>query len=361
MSMHRFVLLAGALCLNAGLAQSPSTAVQGAGQLSGGDARVGQTYTLYPGTPEALNVTLRGAEYSVGHFLIREGDLVPAAGQKLLLLHLSVQNPQKVARFTRGDSVTLTGVDSRGAEVKPEWNWFDEQTHAPVELTLKPAQKLEVIAVMKVDGRSSVPKLILNTSGNRVWRYDLRGTVKGLVAPYADPQSKDGSVALDVVQGRTGTYYPAELDVRLDRVETVSRPLLGQDVPEGGRLLVLYVTLRNPRPDPQTVTAWMVSPRVFDQDDQALPQASDAFLLGREQAIGGTLGAGKELAVRSVVRVPGGASPRRLELKVNDSRTFTFELPATIPAASAAGTVQGAAGCPGIHPCANAFIRPPLR
>lgn len=321
------LLLAALLGLTSAVAQQPSTAVQGTTQLAGGDAKVGQTVTLYPGTDLAMNFTLQSAEYSVGHWFDAEkNDYLPRVGEKLLILHATVQNPQKVDHFFRGDSFEVTGVDSKNTEVKPEWKWFDEKTHSAVEMNFKPAQKLDVIFLMKLDAAVSLPKLIVKTSNDKVWRYDLKGQIKGLPAPYADPAVKDGSAALDSIPGKVGTYYTSTFDLRLDKVEYTTKPLLDREAPEEGRLMVVYVTYKNPLQTPQLLQGWTIRPKAFDQDDLEVRESTNGFLTGRDQEIDSQIAPGKEITLRYVLPVTKGTEPKRLELAFDGGRTFAFDI-----------------------------------
>lgn len=326
----RLALFAALLSLPGTLAlagNTPSTTVQGTNQLAGGDAKLNQTVTLYPGTSEAMNFTLKSAEYAVGHWLTADkNDFLPKAGEKLLILHATIQNPQKGDHAFRGDHVAMTGVDSKNTEVKPEWSCYDEKTHAVVEMTFKPAQKLDVIYLMKLDATVSLPKLIVNTSNNKVWRYDLRGQIKGLAAPYADPASKDSSVALDTIAAKPGTYYNSLFDVRLDKVEYVTQPMLDREVPEAGRLMLVTVTYRNPLPTPQLLQGWTLKPKVFDQDDMEAQNGTNGFLAGRDQEVDGNIAPGKEITLRYVVPVTQGTEPKRLELAFDGGRTFSYDI-----------------------------------
>lgn len=318
-------LLTLALGLTTALAQN--TAVQGTNQLAGGDAKLGQTITLYPGTDQAMNFTLGSADYTVGHwFDTDKNDYLPKVGEKLLILHATVQNPQKVEHFWRGDGFDITGVDSKNTEVKPEWNWFDEKTHSPVSMTFKPAQKLDVVFLIKLDTKVSLPKLIVKTSNDKVWRYDLRGQIKGLAAPYADPAVKDGSAALDSIAAKVGLYYTSYFDLRLDKVEYATQPMLDKEAPAEGRLMLVYVTYKNPLPTPQMLQGWTIKPKVFDQDDLDVGESSNAFLVGRDQEIDSQIAPSKEISLRYVLPVTKGTEPKRVELAFNDGRTFSFDI-----------------------------------
>ncbi|WP_104992166.1 hypothetical protein [Deinococcus sp. NW-56] len=197
-----------ALPLLLGLTAAPAqNTVQGAGPLAGGEAALGKTYTLYLGTADALNFTLNRVEYLSGRFLTDPGtaderDYLREAGKKLVALHYSVQNPQKRDYNFRADSsLKVTGVDSDNKEVARTRGSmaYDEITRKTASMTLKPAQKINVISILELGSRASLPKLLVETNKatRAVWRYDLRGKVAALPYPFRDPGVPDGSAALD--------------------------------------------------------------------------------------------------------------------------------------------------------------------
>ena len=82
----------------------------GTEQLKGEYGLIGHTYTL--GKTNPWNITLKSAEYSVS--IVRSGDqaICPNREQKLLILHLTMHNPQKSLALLRFDTIHFTAVDA---------------------------------------------------------------------------------------------------------------------------------------------------------------------------------------------------------------------------------------------------------
>lgn len=325
------------LGLTASLAQNT---VQGAGQLAGGDGALGKTYTLYLGTPDALNFTLNKLEYLPGRFITDPGtnderDFLPAAGKKLVVMHYSVQNPQKKDINFRADySLKFTGVDSNNKDVPVARasRAYDEITRKSASMTLKPAQKINVISIMELDSRASLPKLMVETNKatKAVWRYDLSGKIAPLTDPFVDPAVKDGSAALD--QGiplKLNFYVPArEVDFKVNSVQYSPNDILDRKVPAGGKILLINLTFRNPHFRPFKIGNAFppVQVKVFDQDDMAGGQAGKLYFASRDEQLVGELGMNKEIGARLAVALPGGLTPKRLEFTDPNKRTFNVDL-----------------------------------
>lgn len=329
--------LAVSLGLTPQLVSAGVPAVQGTQQLKGGDGVIGQTYTLYPGTVDALNFTLGRLEYLSGHFLTDPGtpaerDGLRPAGKKLLIVHFTAHNPQGKERSFNGFSVFLSGVDSNGKTVRAAQGFYDEKTLKTVSLSLKPAQKINVVAALELDSRASLPKLLVETNRttHAVWRYDLNGKVAPVIELLRDPKVPDGSAALDtMIPGRLGVYYPGkELDFRVRSVQFSAEPQLGQAVPAGGRLLLVNLSFRNVHQRAARLGNAFppVRARVFDQDDLSGGVVSRLFLASRDQPVDASLDAGKEVETRLVVSLPAGMEAHRLQLEDVLGRTFTFDL-----------------------------------
>ena len=147
--------------------------------------------------------------------------------------------------------------------------WFDEATHSEVSLLLKPGQKIDVYTRIVLAADVSLPKLIVDDANNKVWRYDLKGQVTPLAAPFADPAVKDGSAALDEVPGKAGVFYPAVLDLRVDRVDVPATVPEGMDVGSDQRVVVVYLTFHNANLVPQSMVsgaAYSFAASLLDQD-----------------------------------------------------------------------------------------------
>ena len=304
--------------------------VQGTTQLAGGVATVGKTYTLFLGTTDAINYTIRKAEYSVGHFYKGgEDDIVPA-GYKALILHLTIQNPQKQERGISGGSIRFTGVDSKNQSVSGDGPWFDEATHSEVSLLLKPGQKIDVYTRIVLAADVSLPKLIVDDANNKVWRYDLKGQVTPLDAPFADPAVKDGSAALDEIPGKAGVFYPAVLDLRVDKVDAPATVPEGMDVGSDQRVVVVYLTFHNANLVPQSMVpgaAYSFAASLLDQDGIGADY-QHLYLGTRDRELGGDLPAGKDASARVLFAVGNDVVPTTLKLRLGGGlRFYTIALP----------------------------------
>ncbi|WP_425147254.1 hypothetical protein [Deinococcus sp.] len=304
--------------------------VQGTQQLAGGVATVGKTYTLFLGTTDAINYTIRKAEYSVGHFYKGNDDDIAPVGYKALILHLTIQNPQKQERSISGGSIRFTGVDSKNQSVSGDGPWFDEATHSDVSLSLKPGQKIEVYTRIVLAADVSLPKLIVDDAGGKVWRYDLKGQVTPLSAPFADPAVKDGSAALDEVPGKAGVFYPAVLDFRVDKVDVPTTVPEGMDVGSDQKVVVVYLTVHNANLVPQSMAAgpaYSFAASLLDQDGIGADY-QHLYLGTRDRELGGDLPAGKDASVRVLFAVGKDVVPTTLKLRLGGGlRDYAITLP----------------------------------
>ena len=188
--------------------QTAQTEVAGTTQLAGGEGVIGKTYTL--GKTQPLNFTLKSAEYTVSRINMGPNIYAPKADEKLLVLRFTVQNPKQNEVSLSYSSFKLTVVDNK--DVNHEFDSYiaREGTSDVLGINLKPAQKIEVYAVWPVPASGVTPKLIVaRDQDSPVLRYDLRGKIKPLPAPFADPADSSGATALGEVPASTGTYYPA--------------------------------------------------------------------------------------------------------------------------------------------------------
>lgn len=332
-----FIALPLVLGLTVALASSP--AVQGTQQLKGGDGQLGKTYTLNLGTPQALNFTLNKVNYLAGRFIGDPGtpderDYLQDSGKKLVVLHFSVQNPQKVKYRLRFDSVNITGVDSNNKEVTRARgsSIYDEISHKTINVDLQPAQKMNVIMLLSLDSRASLPKLMVeaNKATKAVWRYNLAGKITPVGDPFRDPSVPDGSASLDQGIPLNLNYsVPArEVDFKVTSLSYSPNDTLDLKVPAGGKILLINLSFRNPhfRPFRLGNAFPPVRVKVFDQDDIAGGQNGKLYFASRDQQLEGELNTGKEIGVRLAVALPGGLTPKRLEFTDALKRTYNIDM-----------------------------------
>jgi hypothetical protein len=304
--------------------------VQGATQQNGGEAQVGQTYTLFKGDG-ALNYQITKLEYSVGNYLYDGGtknDYLVAPDKKALVISLTVQNPNKTERGVDGGSIHFTGVDSKNNNVSGDGYWYEQGTLRPVSITLKPAQKITVFTRILMDADVSLPKLIVDDSNNAVWRYDLRGQVAPLPAPFADPSVPDGSSALTVFPAQFGAYYPGITNFRVDRVIYSSDTWFdGSPPPDGGRWLVVYFTVKNIAKAPSGIYGGSSRLSFVDQDGVESRKSDWVYRASRDANLEAIdLQPNQELQLRALIDVEKGVQPQKIRLIWNGSRTAELDV-----------------------------------
>jgi hypothetical protein len=312
---------------------------QGTTQLSGADAKVNQAYSVGQRSP--LNFTLKSAELSLASTAIGTNPFTTTSTQKLLLVRFSVQNPQKNDVELSTTSYRFTVVDSRDVNVSPEPFGSpiiarNGETDA-LRVQLKPAQRVDAYAVFVVSGQGTLPKLIVQRTGEEkapVLRYDLRPILKGLRAPFAD--ASDPTTALERVQGQPGTYYPTyNLDVKFEGAQFGTDTVAGANLKEGNRWLWVTYSLRNPYPKTSdrnvSYGECSVTAELLDANDERVTTQQCGTPLYRpsrpERLPGGELRPGDEVKVRMLFELPTNVGAKSFSLRGEDKgRTYTFDL-----------------------------------
>ena len=311
-------------------AAKPTTnhATAGTTQLKGEYADMGSTYTLGKGD-YAMNVTLKSAEYSVDSLVIADFLTYPKADEKFLVLHLNLHNPQSREVFARYDSFMFTAVDSKDENHEFIQAGGVENTKSSFGMTMKPAQKVDIYTAIKVPAKGEMPKLIIKSPDELVLRYDLRGKVKPLPAPYADPEDKTGATALSVVPAKIGDAYPiGEFTVKVEGTSFRDKPLPDEEIAEGNHYLVLNVTIKNISPIQQFVRGDSFVLGIKDADGAVTQPKWDMYLASRDTAYGGNIEPGQEARARYIFEVPKDLDMKTLTITRDEDRTYQYDMSA---------------------------------
>lgn len=306
------------------------TEVQGTAQLAGGDGVLGKTYTLGQGE-EGLNFTLKSVEYGVARATVGNSVYVPEADEKMLILHYTVQNPQKTEkRFSYG-SFKFTAVDAKDINHKFDNYVARAGTSENLNVTLKPAQKIDVVASMTVPAAGPIPKLIVAPSGNGpVLRYDLRGKATALKAPFADPADTSGATALTTVPAQGGTYYPLGLfDLKLDSVAYTKDKIGGKTPAAGKRFLVATFSLKNGTGPTTDEKRWSYGSFKFelkDADGEKVKYGDYLYKATRDETASGGLKSGEEGRFRVFFELPEDVAGATVSVSEGESRTYAFDV-----------------------------------
>ncbi|GAB4456657.1 MAG: hypothetical protein OHK0029_15020 [Armatimonadaceae bacterium] len=267
-----FVSLALVAALTASAADAPAQPPKnpkvapgtvGTSQLAGTDAKIGTIYSLKGGTYlPSFNFTLLEAAYSVERVNIGNDSYYPQGDEKLLVLKYQLQNPQKkdiripVYALTRRLFQAVAEDNQTYDAVKTDKAGVLDGAYDPLKplshenLLLKPSQKSPIfLSVIRVPAKGVVPKLIVQSgrvgTNEEVLRYDLRGKVKPLPAPYGDPADSNGADVRDPVPGEIGKEYVlGRSNFTLDKIEYVMEPFGKAKLRDGEHLLVGTGTMR---------------------------------------------------------------------------------------------------------------------
>jgi hypothetical protein len=262
---------------------------QGTTQQAGGAGVIGKSYTL--GREKPLNFLLRSAEFQIGRVVIGNEIYAPKRDEKLLILHATVQNPQKVEAYLSNFQWKFTAVDAKSVNHVYANYLAREGSTAELNIYLKPAQKIDVIIPLVVPAGGTVPKLIVENadeSGTPVLRYDLSKTIRGLSAPYA--AANDPYTAPPTVAANAGTYYPAkEFDLKLESAVYSSETLENETLEANERLLIATFSARNPINTSQT--RYLLGLKndleftALDADDNISKELSEWYKVGRPERL----------------------------------------------------------------------------
>lgn len=301
--------------------------------LAGDKGEFGTVYSLSKQSP--IYFRLKSAEFTTDQVVIGDNIYVPTADQKMLVLHFTVQNPQKNELYVRWDSLRFTAVDktNNNCEGNNHWGDEDDPKRGSVGLSLKPTQKVNCVTPIFVPANGIVPKLMVlpgDDNDGPILRYDLSGNPKNKVAPLpvpiADPDDKTGYTALETVPGVVGTSYPyGNLDITVEKFEYTTSALGERTPEEEGRFLLVTVLMKNEMPAEYFVRWDVLSPTLTSTDGEELSYV-DMLMASSNRPFAQEMKPRAEVRVRLVFNVPQDVTPKTLLLKEEDSRGYEFEV-----------------------------------
>lgn len=310
-------------------APAPATGSSGGGagsvMMAGDNGEFGRVYSIGKAYP--LYFSLKSAEYTTGRLTIGDQHFAPTAEQKMLVLQFTIQNPAKTETFIRWDSLKFTVVDQMNVNHEMATGWGDKESRNELALTLKPAQTVAAYCAFYVPAAGDVPKLIVQAEeGAPVLRYDLRGKVAPLTAPFADPNDPKGLSAREVVPAQMGTAYPYNwYDVTVEKLDYAPGPLGDREVDEGRQFVVATIVLKNAAPV-KGFTRWdAITPTLTTADGEEGRYQAMLFA-NTNRDFGQDLGAGKEIRLRLLFDLPADIKASTLTIKEGESRTYEYTL-----------------------------------
>lgn len=324
LSTLTFALATTSLAANPPAKATPTRpAVQGTTQLDGNAARLGQTFTL--GKTSKVNFTLLSASYTVGRVVVGSVLVTPNADEKLLVLRFTAHNPTK--QDLALSNLAFTAVDAKDVNHKNFSSFVRAGTSEEYRSSLKAAQKIELVAVMKVPAVGAVPKLIVQNGDGGVLRYDLRGVTKAVPAPFADPRDASGASALRDAPAKLGTTYSTgRYDMTFENVAFSTEPMLGQPPAAGKRYVLATVTLKNLGANDDSPSHYTFGRELIDADGEPV----NFWVLAKgsrpEEAINRSVKPGEEYRVRLVFVAPEGVGLKQLTVREGTGHGLVFDL-----------------------------------
>lgn len=309
------------------------TIVLGTTQLPGDFGKLGQTYTIGKDAP--INFTLDSAHYAIDRFTVNSNTWAPKKDEKLLVLRFTVHNPLPREQSYYWGSIRFTAVDAldtnrEAVQTVVRTGVYDQ---GAFNTSLKPAQKVQLETVIVVPANGQVPKLIVEREKNApVIRYDLRGKVAAVPAPFADAADSTGSTALAEVPVQAGTFYPlAVYDVKLDSVEYTTEALAKREPKPGYRYVTATFTVKNASKSERAYYWGYFDATLRDADGEKVDFQQALLKASRNEVAQGNLEPGEETRVRLFFPVPEKVNAKTLYLREsylsgNKGRVLAFDL-----------------------------------
>jgi hypothetical protein len=311
----------------------PKKPKAGAVQLAGDNGVFGTVYSI--SKKSSIFFRLKSVELTTDQVVIGDQMYVPKANEKLMILHFTIQNPQKTELFVRWDSLRFTAVDktNHNCEGNNDWGDADDPQHGKVAMNLKPTQTVNVVMPIVVPADGIVPKLMVlpaSEGDGPVLRYDLKNNPKNkvtpLTAPIADPADTTGYTALEIVPGVVGTSYPYEkFDITVEKIEYTTEKINDTELDEGAKFMLVTLLMKNAAPSESFLRYDYVGPVVSSTDGEEY-KYNDMLFATANRSFAQNIKPNAEIRVRMCFTVPSGSTPKSLSLKEGESRTYQFEV-----------------------------------
>ncbi len=297
---------------------------RGTHQMAGGEGVFGETYTVSDGGGGygPMNFTLTSAEYTTERLPFSpDFAAIPKIGEKLLVLHYRVKNPNTADFYFKPSQLfqTVAADGLTRSDAEQSRRLMQKITLAD---TLKPGQGYDdLVTCAVVPASGGTPKIILQFgragTTDKVIRYALGSTknpVKAIPAPYADPADPTGATALTEIPAKIGTSYVAGVyDLTLLSAAYAPGPFGDTTAEDGKQFLVATVSVTN-KTWAQNYFKDALSPVLLTSDDEKTTTCSLFKGKRNEPWEGQQIEAGETATVRLLFQVPKDTTAKTLKL-----------------------------------------------
>jgi hypothetical protein len=279
----------------------------------------GQAYTI--GSANAMDLTIKGAEYSATRIRIGDETTFPGIGEKLLVVHFTTQNPLPKDRTAGISTFDWTVVDSMDSNHAPEFRLAGREPGSDVlGLPLKQGRKADGYVFFRLSDNCTADRIIVKN--HRDTAAPAAEYTKFQVEPLAPPFS----VGRDEIPAQIGTVYPTGyFDMKLEAVRFVDVDAV--DPTSDARLVVFAFWIKNNSLDdfgPASGNGFCYF--LTDSEGRSLERAGGTFDSATGQPIDLVLKPGAE--ARYYIRFPVSTKACLGDFTISEGegRTFKYDL-----------------------------------
>lgn len=308
-----------------------ATAALAVDEMPGQWGELGRNYTT-TGRGHKLLYRVTALEYRVDPVIIGKEAYAPKADEKLLVVHYVLQNAQTTNYTVSWSSLTMTVVDSTEATCKGVPAMGNEIDKQPVNIELKPAQKIEVYRVFRVAAAGPAKKLIVYRVEPPVVRFDLVEKCKPtpLAKELADPADATGATPAQPLAAKLGQKLPlGPLQITVDSWQPGQPTCEGKAPKEGRQWVYVTATATNLAPEEERLQFSAIRPRLLVGEDQ-IKSRMGLWQVETDQVLKpGVLAPGASRTIRWVFDAPAELTAPKLALEWQSTdRQAVLELPA---------------------------------
>lgn len=288
---------------------APPRATLGTKPIPGQAGKLGTAYTLGPKGQE-LNFTLVSAELHT-RFVAADEVFMSKPDEKLLVMRFTAHNPLPQEQYLNYTAFQFSVVAPDDRTFTTNNHYYQVDKITPVDGNLKPAQKIEMFAIVTIHGTGPVNKVMVARNENAVLRYDLRETIKPLSGPYA--ANKTDSAA----EGKASLNAPFEFgffDVTVEKVEKATAAVGDYAPSDEQDLWFAYVTIKNATKQARYLNYNFSTTELLDDEDAPFESTSDLLRATSAQTIDFELPAEGQIRARIPFYATKGTTPKKLRL-----------------------------------------------
>ncbi|MBS1706760.1 MAG: hypothetical protein JST40_12890 [Armatimonadetes bacterium] len=300
---------------------SGTAPTKGTVQMPGDNGKLKTTYQLGEKNNE-LHFTLESAAFAMS-YAAPEDTYLAQENQRLLVLTYTVQNPLNTEAKLNLRSFKFTVVSPEDQNFDFNGYILNAATKKRLDQSLKPAQKVKVIAVIPIHAVGPVNKLIVQRGQNTpVLRYDLTDKVEKLVSVF----SKDG-VDANPNGGTVTVGQPFDMKgfmVSFDEVKITKDPVKGYAPSKDYSYIVVRLSFANKLMAPNPVGFQYFTPELKDAGGQVHSWNRDILGVFTDDTFSAQVDPDATVTARYYFQVPDKVLVAPLKLKFLEASCNRF-------------------------------------